>query len=145
MALLNILGAAFGPADVTGKVRSLRKNQRLSVKADTSVFGDPWPHVTKSLVVVYQYDDGAPRSSVVREGQTLTIAPPQSSSRTSNPFAIEGLQRINDAVSRTQSTKTDLKILGAVYGLADGTSKAQSVVKDGVFDAVANNDTWGDS
>ena len=143
MAMLNILGAAYGPADVTGKVRSLRKNQRLSVKADNSVFGDTWKTKTKSLVVVYQYDDRAPSVSIVKEEQTLTINPPASSSRQSNPLAMEDLQRINDVVTRTQST--GLKILGAAYGLADVTSKAQSFVKDGVFDAVANNATWGES
>ena len=145
MAVLKILGAAYGPADVTAKVRSLRKNQQLSVKADNSVFGDPWKTKTKSLVVVYQYDDGAPSVSIVQEGQTLTIERPSRSSRPSNLLAMEDLQKINDVVSRTQSKAANFKILGAAYGLADVTSKARSFVKDGVFNAVANNATWGDS
>ena len=144
MAMLNILGAAFGPVDVTGKVRSLRKNQRLSVKADISVFGDTWVGKPKVLVVVYQYDDGAPSVSFVRDGQTMTIGPPLSSSSPSNLLTMERLQQINDVVSRTQSRKTNLKILGAVYGLKNVTSKAQSIVKDGVFNAVADIPTWGD-
>ena len=144
MPFLNILGAAYGPADVTGKVRSLRKNQELSVRADNSVFGDTWHKEAKSLVIVFQYDNGAPTVCAVKEGQNVTIRPPPSSSSPSNLLAMEGLQGINDVVTRTQSKKTDLKILGAVYGLKDVTSKAQSFVKGGRFYAVANNATWGE-
>ena len=151
MPELHILGAAYGPADVTGKVRCLRKNQQLSVKADTSVFGDTWPYVTKSLVVVYKYDNGSPKTSFVKEGETLVIKPPTPppppppESEQENLLSMETLQTIAYTATRSQSQKIDLKILGAVYGMADVTGKAQSFVKDGAFDAVADDSTWGDS
>jgi hypothetical protein len=52
---LVICGAAYGRSDVTGKIRSLRKDQKLFVKASNDVFGDSWSAENKSLVVVYKY------------------------------------------------------------------------------------------
>ena len=71
---LIILGAAYGKADVSGKIRSLQKDQKVSVQASDSVFGDSWPGCLKSLVVVYKFGhNGVPQVKVVKEGATLEI------------------------------------------------------------------------
>lgn len=78
---LVIYGAAYGRTDVTGHVRKLRKDQKLTVKASNDVFGDSWPDHQKSLVVVYKYDNGPTaevQQKVVKEGKTLVLSPPKS-------------------------------------------------------------------
>ena len=55
-AELVIYGAAYGPEDVTAKVRNLREDQKLSFKVSNDTFGgDPWHGNEKTLVVVYKY------------------------------------------------------------------------------------------
>ena len=51
---LIIYGAAYGPQDVTGKVRRLRNNQELSIVANNETFVDTWLGHKKSLIVVYK-------------------------------------------------------------------------------------------
>ena len=72
---LNILGAAYGPADVTNKGRSLVSGNHLRVAARNSVFGDPWRTKKKTLVVVYQFGNGPYWTKIVTEGHTLGISP----------------------------------------------------------------------
>ena len=127
---LKILGAAYGPQDVTATVRSLVSNQELRVKADPQTLTsgkDPWYGVRKTFVVVYQYDDSPVYIGLVYDFETLIITPPSTPGTPS------------------QSTcPTTLTILGAVYGLKPVTGQAQSIVVGGSFSAVANNETWGD-
>lgn len=70
---LRIVGAAYGLVDVTHKVQSLVRNNRLRVAARNNVFGDTWRGVRKSLVVVYRYKNGAYRTKIVTEGRILHI------------------------------------------------------------------------
>jgi len=65
---LHILGAAYGRADVTSKVRSLvnRPNASLSTQFSNAAFGDSWPGTVKSATVVYEY------VHVGRNGKTTT-------------------------------------------------------------------------
>ena len=70
---LNILGAAYGSADVTRRVRSFVSGNRLRVAASNRVFGDPWRGKRKTLVVVYQFGNGPYWTSIVTERHTLHI------------------------------------------------------------------------
>ena len=70
---LRIAGAAYGLGDVTHKVQSKVRNNRLHIAASNRVFGDTWPWVRKTLVVVYQYGNGSYRTKIVTEGHTLRI------------------------------------------------------------------------
>ena len=90
--------------------------------------------------------------NLVRFYETLTItpppAPPTSATKNLTRFFVEApqsLEKIQHTVTRSQAGQRTLIILGAVYGLADVTTTARSFVHDGVFDATANNATWGDS
>lgn len=70
---LNILGAAYGLADVTRQVRSLVSSNHLRVAARNRVFGDTWRGKKKTLVVVYQFGNGPYWMKIVTEGRTLRI------------------------------------------------------------------------
>mgnify|MGYP002803993098 FL=1 len=141
---LIIYGAAYGRADVTGKVRNLRKAQKLSVKASNEVFSDSWPGVIKSLVVVYSYGNATVQTQVVREGESLDIFEPQYSAIHKRDRISLSLKSIVTPSRQQQSLK--LNILGAAYGLANVTSKAQSLVTSNQeFDQLASNEVWGDS
>lgn len=129
---LIIYGAAFGRSDVTGKVKSLVRHNRLNVQVDISLFGDTWNDVRKVITVVYQYlhHGSQPQIMTAVEGSSLVIDP--SSCKRSSPVP-----------------STALKILGAAYGLKDVTDKARSLVacnKQGLneFKVIAENSVWGD-
>ena len=126
---LNILGAAFGKADVTDQVRSAVNNDSLSISASNSVFNDTWPGNKKSLVVVYQYDDYKPTVVVAQEDTDVTITQDNAT-----------LQEWDSDYS------SDFGILGAAYGLADETQTVQSFVGEGLAAISVSNsvftDTW---
>ena len=126
MANLTILGAAYGPADVSGKVRSLAKNETLTVAASNSVFGDPWPGTQKSLMIVFQYDNTAPQVKFARENDTIQIAP-----TTAPPWH--------------PAAPGQLTILGATYGLADVTAKVTQRVDNFALTVPAENSVFGDT
>ena len=145
-AELIIYGAAYGLADVTGTVRSKRKQQKLVVQASNDVFGDSWYGVPKSLVVVYKYDTPGAQVEVgiVEEGKTLSINPHSGSATQKDRFSFAlnpGL-----TLSRCHSGSLKLNILGAAYGLGNVTAKAQSLVSSNQeFHQQATNAVWGDT
>ena len=145
-AELIIYGAAYGRANVTGKVRSLRKDQKLTVKASNDVFGDTWHGVDKSLVIVYKYDTSGAKVKVgiASEGKTLSISPPEEGATAKSRFS-----SLNPGLTlsrQLQSTTCKLNITGAAYGLGDVTAKAQSLVtSDREFNQLATNEVWGDT
>ena len=145
-AELIIYGAAYGRADVTGKVRDLRKDQKLTVKASNDVFGDSWPGIAKSLVIVYKYDTSGAQVQVgiAAEGNTLSISPPGGGATAKNRFSFAlnpGL-----TLSRQLQSTCTLNITGAAYGLGDVTAKAQSLVTSNQeFNQLATNEVWGDT
>ena len=50
---LSVLGATYGPEDVTSKVKSLISPfNTLSFKADNNTFGDSWYGVAKTLIII---------------------------------------------------------------------------------------------
>ena len=79
---LTILGAAYGPDDVTAKVQSLVRGGALNVQASNSIFGDPWFGVHKSLVVVYRYGRNNAGIKIAQEGQAVSLSIP-----TPKPYA----------------------------------------------------------
>jgi len=40
-----VLGAAYGPADVTKIVKNYVNGSKLSINASNEIFGDSWPNV----------------------------------------------------------------------------------------------------
>ena len=140
---LIIYGAAYGRADVTGKVRSLRKGQKISVKACNEEFGDSWYGQKKSLVVVYSYGNAAVQQQVVREGETLDIFQPENAAIHKRDRLSLSLKSIATPSRQQQSLK--LNILGAAYGLANVTSTAQKLVTSNQeFNQLASNEVWGE-
>ena len=68
-----ILGATYGPADVTEKVQSLVSGDNLSVQASNSVFGDPWVGNRKHLTVVYADGSEKPKVAFAKENDWIKI------------------------------------------------------------------------
>jgi phosphatidylserine/phosphatidylglycerophosphate/cardiolipin synthase-like enzyme len=130
MPQLVILGAAYGPADVTSKVRSLVCDHGLTVTADNETFGDTWPGNRKSLVIVYQYDQLEPRVLAVREREGAIILPDM-------PPAGPSWLPYPDG---------KLTILGAAYGPADVTAELRRMVTNETLtirgDSDLLPDTW---
>lgn len=60
--------------DVTEKVARLVRNNKLTVRADNSLAGDPAPNIVKQMRVEYTLD-GKPFVKTVDENQTLTLPP----------------------------------------------------------------------
>lgn len=74
---LNVLRAAYGPADVTAKVRSLVKNQALKkFTPNNATFGDTWRGTDKSFSMTYTWGPSLPISLVVREDTEIDITEP---------------------------------------------------------------------
>jgi len=122
-----ILGAAYGKANVTEKVRSIVANGNLKLTAENNIFGDSWYGVGKSLVIVYQFGDNKPQVGITREQQTLTLSQP-------NQFS-----------EWTFMNNGQIQILGAAYGLADVTNQVASKVQGSSLLVRATNQTFGDS
>ena len=149
-AELTIYGAAYGPNDVTAKVRSLRKDQRLSFTVNNETFGDSWYGVRKSLVVVYTYSvsHGEVLTTIVEEGGQCVINPPSHQPLSSkNRMDCSHHKQIQLASSRQLcGTGQSLVILGAAYGKGNVTQKAKELVSaEGEFNQLASNGVWGDT
>ncbi len=125
MSKLLILGATYGKANVTNKVRAMVANETLTVTAAYGVFGDNWPGTQKTFVLVYRYADQAPRTLVLTEGQSSTIA-----------YA--------GGPEPWQPAEGALNVLGAAYGRADVRAAMAGRVKDNRLSVPADNATWGD-
>ena len=65
-----ILGAAYGLADVTERLKSLYySNQLRTIQAENAVFGDSWSGTVKSFSVTYAVD----QTKVAPENYTLSL------------------------------------------------------------------------
>ncbi|HEY3321856.1 MAG TPA: DUF3395 domain-containing protein [Planctomycetota bacterium] len=60
-------------SDVTTKVRTMIKNDSLTVDATNDNFGDPAEGVAKVLKIDYTFDGGAKKSKQAAENESLTI------------------------------------------------------------------------
>ena len=106
MTTLQIIGASWGPPQVTSKVVDLVNRQTspqsLSVTASDNVFGDPWPGNRKVLVVAYRYGDtGAVYVACAKEGSNIIVKGPQT-----------GDQLLRETI------QPSLTVLAATYGPA---------------------------
>ena len=124
------MGAAYGPRVVTGIVSNrVTHYGSLSIPASNGIFGDPWHGVVKSLVVVYQQEGYEPRVTITQEHHTTNI---YSRPKPSNSYI-------------PNYTSSQLRILGAAYGLADVTAKIQALVRYNHLNVAASNAVFGDT
>jgi hypothetical protein len=73
---LTVYGASYGPANVTAAVSGWTgSDQVLSFTADNATFGDSWPGVRKTCVLVSAYDGQAPGVTIVEEGSACVKRP----------------------------------------------------------------------
>ena len=125
---LHILSAFYGLKDVTDIVRASVSRRRLSVSASSSVFGDGWPAMRKTLHVVYQYGDRKPQLAATTENQLLHID--------YDPAAPAGQASLDPRA---------LNIIAAAYGPVDVTAKVAALVENGSLSFTADSLTFGDT
>lgn len=125
---LHILSAFYGLKDVTGIVRASVSRRKLSVSASSSVFGDGWPAMRKTLHVVYQYGDRKPQMAATTENQLLQID--------FDPAAPAGQASLDPRA---------LNIIAAAYGPVDVTEKVAALVENGGLSFTADSMTFGDT
>jgi len=71
---ITILGASYGPADITDHLTKLAHGQHsVTVHAVNEVFGDPFPGTKKTLTVVYRYKDDPIKTVIIHEGESVQI------------------------------------------------------------------------
>lgn len=71
---LNVIRAAYGPLDVTAKVRSHIQKNELKLVANNSTFPDSWRGTDKSFALTYSWGPSIPKSQVFREGSQVQIS-----------------------------------------------------------------------
>lgn len=127
---LIIYAAIYGLADVTAIVRKKvnQKTQSLSIKAENGVFGDSWPNVWKSFIVVFGFGTGYVETRVVKEHETVHIDKSQFSSK----YQAENAYGV-------------INVLSAVYGLKEDSKMVQDRVEKHNLKVSANNHVFGDS
>ena len=125
---LHILSAFYGLKDVTDIVRASVSRRRLSVSASSSVFGDGWPAMRKTLHVVYQYGDRKPQMAAITENQLLHID--------YDPATPAGQASLDPRA---------LNIIAAAYGPVDVTAKVAALVENGSLSFTADSMTFGDT
>jgi len=74
---LNIIRAAYGPSDVTARVKQLVRENVLDFNASNATFTDTWAGTDKSFVLNYSWGPSIARSLVVSEGSRVTISSEQ--------------------------------------------------------------------
>ena len=147
---LKILGAAYGPKDVTGQVRKMKKEQKLHFHiTNEKLGGDPWSGNTKTLVVVYKCG-GDIKTAIYEEGECCNLSVSQQKEITSRVDTGDHLSKAQqDSSDKTAGTSHSLVILGAAYGKKNVTNLATKKVKkdelhpEGKFSVAAINDNWG--
>lgn len=125
---LHILSAFYGLKDVTDIVRASVSRRRLSVAASSSVFGDGWPAMRKTLHVVYQYAGRKPQMAATTENQLLHID--------YDPAAPAGQASLDPRA---------LNIIAAAYGPVDVTEKVAALVENASLSFTADSLTFGDT
>lgn len=150
MAQLTILGAAYGPEDVTAKVWSLVENNSLNFTVESELFGgDPWPGVRKSFVLSYQYAGQDPQLICKTDNEVVNITPPSKSDISEQSlvkpdlFSSSWQMKILKS-SRSPPSDPSITIYGAAWGLRDVTKLAKSKLGDKTkFEEAASNENWG--
>jgi hypothetical protein len=71
---ITILGASYGPADVTDHLTKLVYGQNsVTIRAVNEVFGDPWVGNKKTLTIVYRISDGPIKTVIIQENESVHI------------------------------------------------------------------------
>ncbi len=148
MALnFEILGAAWGTADVTKKVWSLVNKDGLKVKADNATFGpDPMRGYLKALVVWYRYPGAKPRLLTAVENTTMKIEVlPKHQEEQATMLSADWQAIISNTSSRNPCNRKSITILGAAWGIEDVTEVARSSLLNGNtrFEKLATNEALG--
>lgn len=132
---LQIIGAAYGLRQVTGKVIGLVNRtttpQSLNVTANNATFDDNWPKNAKSLTVVYRYgNSGAPQVATAMQDQRINITGPGTVS-----------------AATEDDTSPPLTVWGASYGPRDVTSKVRGMISKAnqSLSVTPNNATFTDT
>ncbi|HET6209194.1 MAG TPA: hypothetical protein VFD94_02365, partial [Jatrophihabitans sp.] len=115
---LSILAATYGPSVVTATLAGMvdPTTQSVQALADNATFGpDPWPGVTKTLVVVATCTGAVPYVDIVQEGQLYAT-----------------------------QYRPPLQIISASWGLQDVTAAAQALIEQQSLNVNASNDVFGD-
>ena len=116
---LNIVVAVYGLKTVTEHIKNLIVNglpQTLNITVNNPTIGeDGWPGQRKSLMILYNYDDGNLQVAAAKEGDVITI----------NPYTFKTTEPLySDAVTRNHG----LEVLAATYGAEDVTGKVRKMI-----------------
>lgn len=110
IAAPRILGASWGPLDVTDRIAAVVRGGVPGVVASNDTFGDSLPTRDKFLTVCFRHGEGPPQIRVFNEGEPFSL--PTTAPRGALPPSL-GLQ-----------------ILGASWGPRDVTSAARFCDRD---------------
>lgn len=110
IAAPQILGATWGPLDVTDRVAALVRGGVPGVVANNDAFGDSHPGQDKFLTICFRYGEGSPQVRVFREGEPVGL--PQTPARGALP------------------PSSGVQILGASWGPRDITVAARFCDRD---------------
>lgn len=71
-----VLAATYGPKDVTAKLRALsNENGTIFLTVSNAVFGDTWPGIAKTLVVVLGTENEVTNIEIFAEREKISIYP----------------------------------------------------------------------
>lgn len=114
---LGVLGATYGPGNITDKLRSMinQQDQTLSATANNATFGDTWPNVPKVMVVVAAYEGQVPFVDIVQEGSAYAL-----------------------------KYRPPLRIISGYFGLKDVTDRVRAAVRQRNVSVRATDDVFGD-
>lgn len=116
---LNIVLAVYGLKRVTQNVKNLitdAEPQSLSFSVTNKVIGqDGWVGQKKSIMILYNYDDGDMHLAAAKEGGTITI----------NPDTLTTSQPV---YSNAITNNSGLTVLAAAYGPQDVTQQVRNLL-----------------
>ncbi|MFN7924484.1 MAG: DUF3395 domain-containing protein [Bryobacteraceae bacterium] len=139
-------GAGFNTIDVTDRVRSLVRDNTVTLTVDIPTLGsDPAPGTLKTLTVHYRLQ-GAESEVSARDSETLRVP-----AASSGGFSISDLFKdklpITQQVPAVSTTAPALMIVSARYGAGDKwrdvRDRLQGLVSNGKLSATINNQTMG--
>jgi len=141
-----LLGASYGPKDVTDTTQALMTNFPALLKGCNLTYGDPWGGVRKSFVVVY-YSRGRVFTLHTEEDQPMVV-----------PYQKGAEFVIQDSIPVVATylgklpvfdTKERFLVLGATYGRKIITAELQKMLtrrsKQDLVSVKFNSSTFGDS
>lgn len=111
---MKILNATYGPKEITDLIQAKVNGNRLLIKADNSICGDPQPGVVKNLEITWESEDGQVRTHSWKEG-TLCQIPIEHSNRLGifytnnhNPKIYSTIEKSIRAIQKAAIGKADI-------------------------------------